>query len=115
MVFHTYELHKRLEGTGVTVNAFHPGHILTKMTTDSIPKIFIKLIRNYISPEEAAKALVYLAIDDEVANISGKYFQKFTMSESSKESYNVELQQQLWNKSLEMIQEKINGFQSKLE
>ncbi len=115
MVFHTYELHKRLEGTGVTVNAFHPGHILTKMTTDSIPKIFIKLIRNYISPEKAAKALVYLAIDDEVANISGKYFQKFTMSESSKESYNVELQQQLWNKSLEMIQEKINGFQSKLD
>jgi len=111
-VLHTYELHKRLKGTGVMVNAFHPGHILTKMTTDSIPKIVIKLNRNYITPEEAAKALVYLASSEEVANISGKYFQKFKISKSSKQSYDIQLQQQLWKKSLELIREKNHDVRS---
>jgi len=112
MVLHTYELHNRLIDTGITVNAFHPGKVLTKQITENQPKIAIKLNRNYITPEEAAKALVHLATSDEVAKISGNYFQKFKIGKSSKQSYDVNLQKRLWDESLEMIQDVFKDFES---
>ncbi|MHA1505353.1 MAG: SDR family oxidoreductase, partial [Candidatus Heimdallarchaeota archaeon] len=112
MVLHTYELHNRLVELGVTVNAFHPGKVLTKQITENLPKIAIKLSRNYIQPEVAAKALVHLASSDEFANVSGKYFQKFKMGKSSKQSYDVDLQKRLWDESLELIQAVFKDFES---
>ena len=114
MVLHAYELHNRLQGTGITVNAFHPGHILTKMTTDSLPKILIKLNRGYITPEEAAKPLVHLATAKDLETTSGKYFRKFKIAKSSKQSYDRELQQRLWKASIELVQKKIPEFKPKI-
>jgi NAD(P)-dependent dehydrogenase (short-subunit alcohol dehydrogenase family) len=112
MVLHAFELHKRLKDSGITANAFHPGKVLTNMITENLPKFLIKMKGKHISPEEAAKPLVYLAISDEVADISGKYFRKFDIGKSSKQSLNTHLQEELWKKSLKLIQNKISDFKS---
>ncbi len=109
-VLHAYELHNRLADSGITVNAFHPGKVLTKINAD-LPKIAIKLGK-FDTPEESAKALVRLAVSEEVANESGKYFQKFKMTKSSKQSYDVELQKRLWDESLVLVQAVFKDFES---
>lgn len=112
LVLFTNHLHKLLEGTSVTANAFHPGHFTSKMTKENLPKILTKLPRRVKTPEEAARALAYLATSDELTNVSGKYFRQLKIGKSSKQSYDIGLQQKLWNKSLDMIEEKIKGFKS---
>ncbi|NHJ48505.1 MAG: SDR family oxidoreductase [Asgard group archaeon] len=112
IVLFTYELHNRLTDTGITANVFHPGKVLTKMTTDSFPKFFLKLARGFLTPKQASESMIYIATSDELTNISGKYFQKSEIKKSSKQSYDKDLQKLLWDKSLEMIQEKMTDFQS---
>ncbi|MHA1838119.1 MAG: SDR family oxidoreductase [Candidatus Heimdallarchaeota archaeon] len=111
-VLHAYELHNRLADSGITVNAFHPGKVLTKINED-LPKIAIKLGK-FDTPEDSAKALVHLAVSEELANESGKYFQKFEMRKSSRQSYKTELQKQLWDESLKLIQTVFKDFKPTL-
>nr|XP_016940490.1 retinol dehydrogenase 13 [Drosophila suzukii] len=81
-ILFTRELSKRLEGTGVTVNALHPGVVNTELFRNTpflgskIGKIliapfiwiFIKTARN------GAQTSLYAALDPSLENVSGKYF-----------------------------------------
>lgn len=102
LLLFTYELSNFLDGTGVTVNAVHPGFIRTGLGRDlpffvkAIMKIFFK------SPEKGAKTIIYLASSQDVAEITGKYYVKGHPKKSSEESYNKEKATQLWNLSLQM-------------
>ena len=99
----TYELARRLEGTGVTVNALHPGFVRTNFgrrgrkwytrTLFDIARIFA------ISVEEGAKTSIYLASSPEVKNVTGKYLYKSKPMKSSKASYDREAQKKLWELS----------------
>ena len=67
-VLFTYELARRLEGTGVTVNCLHPGVIATKLLADymNVPLVGGALARTFgDSPEKGAEATVYLAASPE--------------------------------------------------
>jgi NAD(P)-dependent dehydrogenase (short-subunit alcohol dehydrogenase family) len=78
-VLFTYELARRLEGTGVTANALHPGVIASGFgqTYGGAMSVLVKLARPFMaSTEEGAQTSVYLASSPEVANVSGKYFLK---------------------------------------
>jgi NAD(P)-dependent dehydrogenase (short-subunit alcohol dehydrogenase family) len=99
-VLFTYELARRMEGTGVTVNALHPGFVLTNMGRDNgwlIHKIVRLAMRlKGISPEEGAKTLIYLATSPEVEDVTGKYFYKMKPVETSPQSYDRETALRLW-------------------
>jgi NAD(P)-dependent dehydrogenase (short-subunit alcohol dehydrogenase family) len=101
----TYELARRLEGTGITVNALHPGFVASGfgMNNGWMAQLFRPLVKLMgKSPEQGARTSIYLATSPEVAGISGKYFSEQQEVESSQASYDTEAQQRLWELSEEM-------------
>lgn len=101
----TYELARRLEGSGMTVNALHPGFVATRFGRSN-GGLFDPLFRLFqfaaIPPEEGARTSVYLAASSEVEGVSSKYFEKCKAVPSSPESYEVSSAQRLWEVSLQM-------------
>ena len=98
-VLFTYALTRRLEHTGVTANALHPGFVATNLgANDSWIRTKLRnlLKRSYISPEEGARTSVYLATAPEVANVSGRYFHRCAPVPSSAASHDEEVGERLW-------------------
>ena len=98
----TYELARRLEGTGVTVNALHPGLVATNFLTNNGPfgrflNFFLRL--RGISVAAGAATPVYAASSPEMAGVSGKYLVKKQPVRSSKRSYDEPLAAGLWELS----------------
>lgn len=108
LVLFTYELARRLEGTGVTANCLHPGAVATSYTEkdpDASPFLlfFQKLSKPFfMSPEKGAATSIYLASSPEVEGVTGKYFEKKTAVESSPESYDEAVAKRLWDVSVEL-------------
>jgi len=98
----TYELSRKLDGTGVTVNALHPGLVNTNLGRDQskfsqgFGKAFFK------SPEKGAETSIYLASTPDVEGITGKYWIKKEQHKSSEGSYNLEYAEKLWKICVEM-------------
>ncbi len=101
----TYELARRLKGTGITVNAIHPGAVRTNFGND-VEGIFRFLFRLYIpfmrTPEKGAETMVYLARSPEIEGVTGKYFHDLKEIRSSRESHDSSVSERLWKKSLEL-------------
>ncbi|MFX1558339.1 MAG: SDR family oxidoreductase [Promethearchaeota archaeon] len=99
----SYELSRRLEGTGVTLNTVHPGVVNTNLGVDrSKPRKGI-VRRFFKKPEKGAETSIYLASSPEVEGITGKYFVKKQQQESSEDSYDETLAKKLWDISMEMV------------
>jgi len=96
----TYALARRLAGTGVTVNALHPGITATKIIGDVAPALarpFLGLItRVLLTPEQGARTALYLATAPAVEGVSGHYFVREKEARSVPLSYNVALQERMW-------------------
>lgn len=104
-VLFTYELTHRLEGTGVTANALHPGWVRTKIARNLgwLADLFMPLIQiNAMSPEEGAMTSLYLASSPEVKDVSGKFFINCKQVNSDPKTYDREAQARLWRISAEM-------------
>src|SRR2546421_3987 len=100
VVLFTYELARRLEGTGVTANCLHPGFVATNIAQRDLvlpARLATKLIFRFgTSPEKGAKTSLYLATSPDVEGVTGKYFEKSIPRKSAPLSYDESLQQQLW-------------------
>lgn len=98
-VLFTYELARRLEGTGVTANCLHPGVIASEFFRD-LPWI-IKAPASWVltTPEKGARPQVRLANDPALEGVTGRYFDKFQESRSSDESYDPAAARRLWELS----------------
>ncbi|MEJ5308780.1 MAG: SDR family oxidoreductase [Anaerolineae bacterium] len=99
IVLFTYELARRLEGTGVTVNALHPGIVATNfaMKDGGIMGLIVRLFRPFfIGPEQGAQTGIYLATSPEVEGVTGKYFVKCKAVPSSPASYDRAVASRLW-------------------
>ena len=104
----TYELARRLEGTGVTANAVHPGVVATGFARNNGP---IYNVGTWIAgqlffrkPERGAQTSIYLASSLEVEGVSGKYFVDCKAVRSRPQSYNRAAAERLWQVSLEMTE-----------
>jgi NAD(P)-dependent dehydrogenase (short-subunit alcohol dehydrogenase family) len=98
----TYELARRLQGTGVTANALHPGAVATRLLADymKVPLVGRALARTFgASPEQGADTVVYLAASPEVAGVTGKYFTNRRETRSSPASYDESAARRLWELS----------------
>ena len=73
----TYELARRLQGTGVTANALHPGWVATGFGGNNgwRGRVWQFVARCFaLNAEEGARTIVYLASAPKVAGVSGGYF-----------------------------------------
>jgi NAD(P)-dependent dehydrogenase (short-subunit alcohol dehydrogenase family) len=78
-ILFTRELARRLEGTGVTVNALHPGVVASGFgqTDGGFMRFVVRLAHPFmIGPEKGARTQVWLASSPDVEGVSGKYFDK---------------------------------------
>lgn len=104
-ILFTYELAKRLKGSGVTANCLHPGAVATNLVrgnSGAFALIWKALTPFMLSPDKGARTCIYLASSPEVESVSGKYFVKEAETVSSKESYDESVAQRLWQVSAEL-------------
>ncbi len=95
----SYELARRLQGSGVTVNCLSPGVVATRLSRD-FPLAF-RLMTRFLfnSPEKGAETSLYLASSSEVEGVTGKYFDRCKEAQSSRNTYDEAASQRLWDMS----------------
>lgn len=92
----TYELARRLAGTGVTVNCVHPGAIRTDLY-NGLPVGF-RFVKYFLrSPATGAEPIVRLATSPDLGDVSGRYFDRMVESKSAPASYDTGVASRLWN------------------
>ena len=104
-ILFTYQLARRLAGTGVTANCLSPGFVRTELGREATGafRVFLRLARPFqTSPEAGAQTSVYLATSPQVAEVSGRYFEKCTQAESSALSQAPAPAQRLWQLSTQL-------------
>jgi len=93
-------------GTGVTINAMHPGNVKTNSGKNNgkLYKFYKKAIidRNARSIENSSESIYYLAVSDKLNNISGKFFNLTTQEEPAPPALDKEEAERLWNLSIEL-------------
>ncbi|MGL4973385.1 MAG: SDR family NAD(P)-dependent oxidoreductase [Culicoidibacterales bacterium] len=101
-----WQLAAQLQGTGVTINAMHPGAVRTNIGENNgkIYRWFLHHVtwRFLQAPEVAGEALYYLATAPELSTVSGKFFNLTIVEQPAKHALNQKNQQEIWQKSLEM-------------
>jgi retinol dehydrogenase 14 len=102
-VMFTYELARRLDGTGVTATVLHPGVVRTSFGAEDqagylavmigVARLFMK------TPAQGAGTPIYLASSPEVEGITGRYYADRKPKTSSKASYDATAAARLWQVS----------------
>ena len=103
----TFELARRLEGTGVTANCLHPGVVATNIWGANPPLMF-KLIITVVKPfmlnsKQGAEVSLYLATSPDVAKVTGTYFVKSKPAESNPLSRDPKVAAEIWQWTQKMI------------
>jgi len=115
-VMFSYELSRRLQNSGITVNALHPGVVATELgrylfpsltSEEELPwwsKPLLSVATSFLlTPEQGAQTSIYLASSPEVTGVTGKYYDSCKPKTSSNESYDLEKQKKLWELSEELV------------
>jgi NAD(P)-dependent dehydrogenase (short-subunit alcohol dehydrogenase family) len=112
-VMFTYELARRLEGTGVTANVLHPGVVRTGFAAEdpsALWKVLLPVVRVFLkTPEKGAATSIYLASSPEVEGVSGKYFVAGKPRSSRRSSYDSAAAAKLWQTSMDLVASAAGG------
>jgi retinol dehydrogenase-14 len=106
-VMFTYELARRLAGSGVTATVLHPGVARTGFGAEdptAMMRTMTLIARPFMkTPEQAAAAPIYLASSLEVEGVTGRYFASRRPKKSSKPSYDTAAAARLWRVSADLV------------
>ncbi|MEW2389411.1 SDR family NAD(P)-dependent oxidoreductase [Streptomyces venezuelae] len=81
MIMATFELAVELEGTGVTVNALHPAHL---MDTEGVRAYGLDPL---VGVDEGVRPTVRLLVDPELGGTTGRYFDQYTDTRAHEQAY----------------------------
>ncbi|XP_034479707.1 retinol dehydrogenase 12-like [Drosophila innubila] len=113
-VLFTRELAKRLEGTGVTVNALHPGTVQTdllrhyKFFETTIGRLMVKGFQWLLfkTTKNGAQTTLYAALDPDLNGVTGLYFSDCKLKDVSKAAKDEKSAKLLWDESEKWTQYK---------
>ncbi len=97
------ELARRLEGSGVTTYALHPGVVASDVWR-SVPWPFRSLIKlAMITPEEGAATSLHCATSLEAASETGLYYEKSNIKDPAALVHDAALAAELWQRSEQWV------------
>jgi NAD(P)-dependent dehydrogenase (short-subunit alcohol dehydrogenase family) len=107
-ILFTRELARRLDGTGVTVNAVHPGFVASRFGRDGdtglLGRIAMPLVRPFaLNAEQGAQTSIYLASDPAVEGITGAYWVKCAPVTPSDAAQDDAAARKLWDASEQLV------------
>jgi len=111
-ILFTAELARRLAGTGVTANCFHPGFVATGFNRNNGPlmRIGMALSRPFArSAEKGAETLVWLVDSEAPGESSGGYFFDQHLVTPSAEAQDREVAGRLWQLSEAQVKASAGG------
>jgi len=102
----TWEFADRLKGTGVTINAMHPGDVKSNIGLNNGP-LYRWYARNIIwhtlkDPVISGEALYYLAAAPEMAEVSGRFFYLTVDEKPAPHALDREKGLKVWDLSMQM-------------
>ncbi|MFJ3990852.1 SDR family NAD(P)-dependent oxidoreductase [Streptomyces sp. NPDC090032] len=89
LIMATFALGAELEGTGVTVNALHPAHL---MDTEGVRAYGFTPVTGI---DEGVRPTVRLITDPELASTTGRYFDRFRDARAHEQAYDKEARRRL--------------------
>nr|CAD7260103.1 unnamed protein product [Timema shepardi] len=103
-ILFTRELARRLQGTGVTVNAVHPGIVDTELTRHMSffnSTLSALVLRPFVwlfikSPRQGAQTTLYAALDENLQHKTGIYFSNCKEQEPAESAKDDTMAQWLW-------------------
>ncbi len=102
----TWEFADRLNGTGVTINAMHPGDVRTQIGNNNgwlyrfFLHHFIWLILK--DPVISGEAICYLASDPELEAVSGRFFHLTIDEKPASHAMDRAIGKMIWDRSIEL-------------
>ncbi len=100
-VMWTLALARRLEGTGVTANACHPGVVATGLLRHQPPGRWDRGPRS--SPAQGARGPLHLALAPELATVTGRYFDQREPKRPAPRALDRAAQDRLWSVSEQLV------------
>ena len=106
-----WELAEMLEGSGVTINAMHPGSVVTNIGMNN--GILFQWYQRLLifpflkDPVISGEAIYYMVASPEMANVSGKFYNQTIEEKPAAHALDRELGKQVWN-----ISERLTGLSS---
>ncbi len=101
-----WELADRLEGSGVTINAMHPGSVRSNIGANNgrLYRTFKKLVidRTLVDPDISGQAIHWLAADPALDGVSGRFFNLTIDEKPARHALDREMGRRIWVASEEL-------------
>lgn len=105
-LYTVWQFAEDLKGTGVTINAMHPGGVRTNIGSNNglLYRWFLHHVTWHFlkDPKISGDAIYYLASANELSRVSGKFFNLTIEEKPAKHALDPQTQKEIWDLSMEM-------------